>query len=144
MSFTRLKSSQPIGASIYSGVVLSPVSQRYPYLQDPPSMINFDLLIDIVADEFNMPPHRVTAKSRYTEYVRPRWLAMTIFSEVHSLAETARMFDKLSHKTILHAQARCAELAESNPHFRGKCINVIQKVKKYSKYLPETIKFDPI
>ena len=106
-------------------------------------MIDFNQLIAIVADEFGIPLRRIADKSRYTGYLQPRWLAMTIFSEIHSLAETTRMFNRLHHATIIYAQRKCVKLAESDPRFREKCINVLQKVKKRSKYLPETIKFDP-
>ena len=106
-------------------------------------MIDFETLITIISKEFDLPPERLVAKSRYMIYVTPRWLAMVIFSEVHSMSETAKTFGKVSHGTISHARWRIREELDANPEFKAKSAAVMKKVKELSCYPEKSIQFVP-
>jgi len=105
-------------------------------------MIAFEKLIEIVAAEFEVDPAKMVCKTRLMEYVKPRWLAMTIYSEVHSLNYTARRFGKNSHQTVMHGRQRTRILVKFDAHFRQKAINVMKKVEELSCYPKENIQID--
>ena len=106
-------------------------------------MIEFEKLIEIIAAEFKVDPAKMVCKTRLMEFVKPRWLAMTIYSEVHSLNYTAKKFGKNSHQTIMHGRQRTRILVEIDPDFREKSINVMKKVKELSCFPSESIQIDP-
>ena len=106
-------------------------------------MIDFETLIVIISKEFDLPPERLVAKSRFMIYVRPRWLAMVIYSEVHSMSETAKTFGKVSHGTISHARWRIREELDANPEFKAKSAAVMRKVKELSCYPENSVRFSP-
>jgi chromosomal replication initiation ATPase DnaA len=106
-------------------------------------MIEFEKLVEIVSAEFQVDPAKMVCKTRLMEFVKPRWLAMTIYSEVHSLNYTAKKFGKNSHQTVMHGRQRTRMLVETDPDFRQKAINVMKKVKELSCYPSESIQIDP-
>ena len=106
-------------------------------------MIDFETLIVIVSKEFDVQPERLVAKSRFMIYVRPRWLAMVIYSEIHSMNETAKTFGKVSHGTIAHARWRIREELDSDPEFKAKSEAVMRKVKELSCYPEKSVQFSP-
>ena len=106
-------------------------------------MIEFESLITIIAEEFDLLPERLVAKSRFMIYVRPRWLAMVIYSEIHSMNETAKTFGKVSHGTVSNARWRIREELDSDPEFKIKCSSVMRKVKELSCYPEKSVQFVP-
>lgn len=106
-------------------------------------MIAFDKLIEIVAAEFEVDPAKMVCRTRLMEFVKPRWLAMTIYSEVHSLNYVAKKFGKNSHQTVMHGRQRTRILIENDSEFREKAISVMKKVKELSCYPQENIQIDP-
>ena len=106
-------------------------------------MIKFEPLITIIAEEFDLLPERLVAKSRLMEYVRPRWLAMVIYSEIHSMNETAKTFGKVSHGTVSNARWRIREELDSDPEFKAKCSLVMKRVKELSCYPEKSVQFVP-
>lgn len=106
-------------------------------------MIDFETLIVIVSKEFDIQPERLVAKSRYMIYVRPRWLAMVIYSEIHSMNETAKTFGKVSHGTVAHARWRIREELDSDPEFKAKSAAVMKRVKELSCYPEKSVQFVP-
>jgi len=105
-------------------------------------MIEFEKLVEIIAAEFEVDPAKMVCKTRLMEYVKPRWLAMTIYSEVHSLNYTAKRFGKNSHQTVMHGRQRTRILVEIDPDFRAKAINVMRKVEELSCYPKENVQID--
>ena len=106
-------------------------------------MIDFETLIVIVSKEFDVQPERLVAKSRFMKYVRPRWLAMVIYSEIHSMNETAKTFGKVSHGTIAHARWRIREELDADPEFKAKSAAVMKRVKELSCYPEKSVQFVP-
>ena len=105
-------------------------------------MIEFEKLIEIVAAEFEVDPAKMVCRTRLMEFVKPRWLAMTIYSEVHSLNYTAKKFGKSSHQTVMHGRQRTRMLVETDFDFRAKAINVMRKVEELSCYPKESVQID--
>jgi len=106
-------------------------------------MIAFEKLVELVASEFKIDPALMMCNTRLMEYVRPRWLAMTIYSEVHSLNYTAKKFGKNSHQTVMHGRQKTRLLCENNPEYLAHAISVMKKVKELSCYPSESIQIDP-
>jgi len=85
--------------------------------------------ISIVADIFGVHPSQIFAYDKQIAPSQARTLAMALVSEHHTLAETARIFQRKDHTTIISAKHRADALTRENESFRTKAKFVLQRLK---------------
>ena len=86
-------------------------------------------IINVVADIFGVHPSQILAYDKQPTPSQARTLAMALVSEHHTLAETARIFQRKDHTTIIAAKERADFLTRSDEGFREKATFVIKKLK---------------
>jgi chromosomal replication initiation ATPase DnaA len=85
--------------------------------------------ISIVADVFGVHPSQILAYDKQVDPSQARTLAMALVSEHHTLAETARIFQRKDHTTVISAKHRADTLTRENESFRTKAKFVLQRLK---------------
>jgi chromosomal replication initiator protein len=95
---------------------------------DTPKEITPSLIIDVVAEHFNVNPEDITSKKRNSEFVVPRQVVMYLCRELTdtSLAKIASILDKKDHTTIIHGINKITEDMKTNDDLRNK-IDIIKK-----------------
>ena len=86
-------------------------------------------IINVVADIFGVHPSQILAYDKQPTPSQARTLAMALVSEDHTLADTARIFQRKDHTTIIAAKERADFLTRSDEGFREKATFVIKKLK---------------
>jgi chromosomal replication initiation ATPase DnaA len=86
-------------------------------------------IINIVADVFGVHPSQILAYDKQVAPSQARTLAMALVSEHQTLAETARIFQRKDHTTIISAKHRADALTRENESFRTKAKFVLQRLK---------------
>ncbi len=86
-------------------------------------------IINVVAEIFGVHPSQILAYDKQPTPSQARTLAMALVSEDHTLAETARIFQRKDHTTIIAAKERADFLTRSDEGFREKATFVIKKLK---------------
>jgi chromosomal replication initiation ATPase DnaA len=85
--------------------------------------------ISIVADIFGVHPSQIFAYDKQVTPSQARTLAMALVSEHQTLAETARIFQRQNHTTVISAKHRADMLTRENESFRTKAKFVLQRLK---------------
>lgn len=86
-------------------------------------------IIQTVADVFGVHPAQILAYDKQSAPSKARALAMALVSEEHTLAETARIFQRQNHTTVISAKKRADVLAREDEAFRTRVKMVIQRLK---------------
>lgn len=86
-------------------------------------------IIREVCEVFNVHPSQVLAYDKQKMPSQARCLAMALVSDQHTLAETARIFQRKNHTTILHAKDRADFLTRNDEAFRQKAMFAIKRLR---------------
>jgi chromosomal replication initiation ATPase DnaA len=86
-------------------------------------------IINVVAGIFGVHPAQILAYDKQPVPSQARTLAMALVSEHHTLTETARIFQRKDHTTIIAAKDRADFLTRSDEGFREKATFAIKKLK---------------
>ena len=85
--------------------------------------------ISAVAEVFGVHPSQILAYDKQPTPSQARTLAMALVSEHHTLTETARIFQRKNHTTIISAKQRADVLTRTDSSFREKARFVLNKLK---------------
>jgi chromosomal replication initiation ATPase DnaA len=85
--------------------------------------------ISAVAEVFGVHPSQILAYDKQPTPSQARTLAMALVSEHHTLAETARIFQRKNHTTIISAKQRADALTRQDASFREKAKFVLNRLK---------------
>ena len=86
-------------------------------------------IISVVADIFGVHPAQIFAYDKQPVPSQARTLAMALVSEDHTLADTARIFQRKNHTTVIAAKERADFLTRNDEVFREKATFAIKKLK---------------
>ncbi len=89
-----------------------------------------DMIINIVAEHFEVSPEDITSKKRIAEYVIPRQVVMYLCKELIeniSLVNIGKILGKKDHTTIIHGIKKIEEEMRINEEFKNK-ITVIKNI----------------
>lgn len=86
-------------------------------------------IINVVADIFGVHPSQILAYDKQPTPSQARTLAMALVSEDHTLADTARIFQRKNHTTVIAAKERADFLTRNDEGFREKATFAIKKLK---------------
>lgn len=91
--------------------------------------ITADLIMNIVAEHFDVTPEDIRSKKRIAEYVTPRQVYMYLCRELidTSLINIAKSLGKKDHTTILYGINKIEEEIKVNEELKSK-INVIKNI----------------
>lgn len=78
---------------------------------DVPKEITCDLIIQRVAEHFNITPEEITSKSRTSDLVLPRQISMYLCKTLtgKSLQDIAKAINKKDHTTVMHGVKKISE-----------------------------------
>lgn len=101
------------------GDIISPESSR---------QINAQLIIEVVAEHFEINPEDITSKRRNTEFVLPRQICMYLCRMLldDSLQSIAKSLNKKDHTTVIHGIDKITEDIKTNEDLKNR-IDVIMK-----------------
>lgn len=86
-------------------------------------------IISVVAEIFGVHPSQILAYDKQPVPSQARTLAMALVSEDHTLADTARIFQRKNHTTVIAAKERADFLTRSDEMFREKATFAIKNLK---------------
>lgn len=97
---------------------------------DKPKEITPDLIISIVADQFNVKPEDITSKRRNSEFVLPRQVVMYLCRNLTniSLKNIAAILNKGDHTTIMHGIKKIEDEMNSNEDLKNKVDIIVKKI----------------
>ena len=86
------------------------------------------LILDVVAEHFNISKDDLTSKKRNSEYVLPRQIFMYLTYNMTgtSFQAIAKMLNKKDHTTIMHGNKKIEEGIKTNDELANK-IEIIKK-----------------
>ncbi len=87
-----------------------------------------ELIIEIVAEHFQITPEQLNSKSRSSNIVKPRQIAMYLCKNMTgtSLASIGEMLGGRDHSTVIHGIEKIEEECSKNENTR----NIIETIKK--------------
>ena len=90
-----------------------------------------ELIIEVVAQQYNLAPEDVTGKKRNREIAMPRQIAMYICREMTSLSTTniGRAFGDRDHTTVMHGCDKISELIREDFSFKKRVEEIMELVK---------------
>lgn len=97
---------------------------------DKPKEITPELIISIVADQFNVKPEDITSKRRNSEFVLPRQVVMYLCRHLTniSLKNIAAILNKGDHTTIMHGIKKIEDEMKSNEDLKNKVDIIVKKI----------------
>ncbi|MCM1090410.1 MAG: chromosomal replication initiator protein DnaA [Butyrivibrio sp.] len=97
---------------------------------DKPREITPDLIISIVADQFNVKPEDITSKRRNSEFVLPRQVVMYLCRNLTniSLKNIAAILNKGDHTTVMHGIKKIEDEMSSNDDLKNKVDIIVKKI----------------
>lgn len=97
---------------------------------DKPKEITPELIISIVADQFNVKPEDITSKRRNSEFVLPRQVVMYLCRNLTniSLKHIAAILNKGDHTTIIHGIKKIEDEMKSNEELKNKVDIIVKKI----------------
>ncbi|MDE7251450.1 MAG: chromosomal replication initiator protein DnaA [Acetatifactor sp.] len=97
---------------------------------DKPKEITPELIISIVADQFNVKPEDITSKRRNSEFVLPRQVVMYLCRSLTniSLKNIAAILNKGDHTTIMHGIKKIEDEMKSNEDLKNKVDIIVKKI----------------
>ena len=86
------------------------------------------LIMNIVAEHFNVKPEDITSKKRNAEFVQPRQVFMYLCRDLTdtSLTNIGKFLGKKDHTTVMHGVSKIEEEMKMNDDLRNK-IEIIKK-----------------
>lgn len=95
---------------------------------DKPKEITPELIISVVADQFNVSPENISSKKRNAEVVKPRQVVMYLCCEYTeaSLTQVGKVLGNRDHSTVINGRDKIKKELESNTELEN-IINVIKK-----------------
>lgn len=87
----------------------------------PSSMsVQGNLIETLVAEHYGVTIEQMVCKKRYSEFVRPRHVAMWLLRKYtkHSLKNIARMFGRKDHSSVIHAVSTIYDQMDTDPRLR--------------------------
>lgn len=93
-----------------------------------PREVTPTLIINVVAEHFNISPTDITSKKRNSEFVLPRQIVMYLCRTMtdNSLAGIAKILGKKDHTTVIHGINKITEGIVDNEELRSK-VELIKK-----------------
>lgn len=88
------------------------------------------LIIDVVAEQFNVRPEDITSKKRNSEFVLPRQIVMYLCKEYteYSFTNIAKLLGKKDHTTIIHGVNKISTEINTNEELHNKIDIIIKKL----------------
>lgn len=95
---------------------------------DKPDVITPQLIINTVADHYNIEPEDITSKKRNSEFVLPRQIVMYLCRDLTEMSciNIAKLLGKKDHTTIIHGSNKIMDEIKTNNELR----NNIETIKK--------------
>ncbi len=95
---------------------------------DLPREITPTLIINVVAEHFNVSPEDITSKKRNSEFVLPRQIVMYLCRTMTEtpLAGIGKILGKKDHTTVIHGIKKITEGVATNEELRNK-VELIKK-----------------
>lgn len=89
---------------------------------DTPKEITPALIINVVAEHFNVSPEDITSKKRNSEFVLPRQIVMYLCRTMTEtpLVSIGKILGKKDHTTVMHGIKKISEGITSNEELRSK------------------------
>ena len=89
---------------------------------DTPKEITPTLIINVVAEHFNVSPDDITSKKRNSEFVLPRQIVMYLCRTMTEtpLVSIGKILGKKDHTTVMHGIKKITEGVASNEELRNK------------------------
>lgn len=89
---------------------------------DTPKEITPTLIINVVAEHFNVSPDDITSKKRNSEFVLPRQIVMYLCRTMTEtpLVSIGKILGKKDHTTVMHGIKKITEGVASNEELRSK------------------------
>ena len=88
------------------------------------------LIIDVVAEHFNVPKEEITSKKRNSEYVLPRQIIMYLCRNMIDMSQQsiANLLSKKDHTTIIHGIKKIDEKLATDEDLRNKIETIKKKI----------------
>jgi len=96
--------------------------------EEHPTDEDFRKLVEIVADVYRVLPREICSKKREHMFTQPRHIVAAIWSEGHSLEDTARRLYYGSSATVLEARARWRRLHAGEGIIKARVDEVTRRV----------------
>lgn len=87
---------------------------------DKPTIITPNIILDVVAEHYNIDPEEITSKKRNAEIVLPRQIFMYLCREMTdtTLKGIAALLDKKDHSTVLHGVNKISDEIKDNTELK--------------------------
>ena len=97
---------------------------------DKPKEITPSLIIDVVAEHFDINPEDITSKKRNSEFVQPRHIAMYLCRELTStsLVNIGKIMGKRDHTTVMNGVNNISERIKTEPELRNRVDIIKNKI----------------
>ena len=93
-----------------------------------PKEVTPSLILNVVAEHFNVKAEDITSKKRNAEFVQPRQVFMYLYRELTdtSLNNIAKFLGKKDHTTVIHGINKIEEEMQMNDELKNK-LDIIKK-----------------
>ncbi len=97
---------------------------------DKQKEITPSLIIDVVAEQFNVSPEDITSKKRSNEIVLPRQVFMYLCRKLTdtSYVSIAKLIGKKDHTTVIHGVKKIEDELNNNPELHNKIETIKKKI----------------
>lgn len=88
------------------------------------------LIINVVAEHFDVKPEDITSKKRNSEFVQPRQVVMYLCRELTTSSQVyiGKILGKKDHTTVIHGVKKIEAEMETNEELRNKIDIIIKKL----------------
>ena len=95
-----------------------------------PKEITPALIMNIVAEHFNVKAEDITSKKRNAEFVQPRQVFMYLCRDLTdtSLTNIGKFLGKKDHTTVMHGVSKIEEEMKMNDDLRSKIETIKKKI----------------
>ncbi len=92
------------------------------------------LIIDVVAEHFDVKPEDITSKKRNSEFVQPRQVVMYLCRELTDVSQVniGKILGKKDHTTVIHGVKKIEAEMETNEELRKKVDLILKKLRPSS------------
>ncbi|MBO5093005.1 MAG: chromosomal replication initiator protein DnaA [Lachnospiraceae bacterium] len=122
IAFTRLNKVEQLTLAVAEDALKDII---YP---DKPKTITPSLILETVAEHYNISPGDITSKKRNGELIQPRHVVMYLCRNLIDIpfANIAKLLNKKDHTTVIHGVNKITEEIEKDEELRNK-IEIIKK-----------------
>lgn len=101
--------------------IISPDSKR---------QITPKLIVEVVAEHFNITPEDILSKRRNSEYVQPRQICMYLCRHLteESLQSIGKSLGKKDHTTVIHGIDKITDELKTNEELKNRIENIKKKI----------------